>query len=79
MAVGHNEIIIIITDIVKGLTYIVPVLYQLNIQWDTHNVLLPALSANLRRENIWQWVKVDFVNILPTNDIDFLWNIYSST
>ena len=52
MAVGHNEIIIIITDIVKGLTCIVPVLYQPNIH--THNVLLPALSEKLWLENVWQ-------------------------
>ena len=32
MAVGHNEVIIIIIDIVKGLTCIVPVLYQPNTQ-----------------------------------------------
>ena len=69
MAVGHNEII---TDIVKGLTCIVPVLYQPNIQWDTHNVLLPAVSEMLWLENVWQWVEVDFANLLPTNDIDYL-------
>ena len=45
MAVGHNDIIIIITDIVKGLTCIVPVLYQPNILWDTHNVLPPASNV----------------------------------
>ena len=72
MPVGHNEIIIIIIiDIVKRLACVVPVLYQLNIQWDIHNVLQPALSEKLWLENVWQWIEVDFANVLPTNDTDF--------
>ena len=71
MAVGHNEIIIIITDIVKGLACIVPVLYQLNIQWDTHNVLLPALSVGKRLSVGWGWFANVYQPMVLT--VKYLW------